>query len=234
MLLLSAQRWRPTGNTRVDTGRGGTPIRSEPPQALPLSLDFPARTRATSLLRSAHSGDADTLARLVPLIYGELRGMAHRQLAREGRGGPPGAGRTLQTTELVHEAYLKLVDETQVTSRGRAYFFAAAANAMRQVLIDRARRRRASKRGSGRAALSLDEGSIAVDTFADELVSLDDALGQLATISERQARVVECRYFGGLTVEETAEALGVSPRTVKSDWALARAWLHNVLRGSGA
>jgi RNA polymerase sigma factor (TIGR02999 family) len=154
--------------------------------------------------------------------------MAHRQLARE-LGGP---GRTLQTTELVHEAYLKLVDETQVTRRGRAYFFAAAANAMRQVLVDRARRRRASKRGSGRAALSLDEGSVAVDTFADELVSLDDALGQLASISERQARVVDCRYFGGLTVEETAEALGVSPRTVKSDWALARAWLHNVLRGS--
>ena len=182
------------------------------------------------LLQSADAGELTALSHLVPLIYDELRVMARRELARGGRGGP--ARRTLQTTELVHEAYLKLVDGSHITSRGRAYFFAAAANAMRQVLVDRARRRKASKRGAGRAVLSLEEDSVAVDDYAEELVSLDDALTRLSTMSERQARVVECRYFGGLSVEETADALGVSPRTVKSDWAVARAWLHHVLRGS--
>ncbi len=182
------------------------------------------QARTTSLLQSAESGAGDTLHRLVPLLYQELKRIARRQLGREG------SGQTLQTTDLVHEAYLRLVDQTQVTRHGRAYFFAAAARAMRQVLIDRARRRQAVKRGGGQAVLDLDQAGIAVDAFADALVDLDAALEELTRMSPRQARVVECRYFGGMSVEDTAEALAISPRTVKYDWALARAWLYGALR----
>ena len=190
-----------------------------------MSLDLAARTRTTILLQSADLDDAETVTGLVPMIYDELRAMAHRQLAREG------LEQTLQTTELVHEAYLRLVDDRYVTRRGRAYFFAAASHAMRRVLVDRARRRSAYKRGGGYCTtFALDETSVAVDAFAEELLDLDDALERLAALDPRQARVVECRYFGGLDVEETAVALGVSPRTVKSDWALARAWLYGELR----
>jgi RNA polymerase sigma factor (TIGR02999 family) len=187
-----------------------------------------AQARTTSLLRFAESGAGETLDRLVPLLYQELKRVARRQLGRDG------SGQTLQTTELVHEAYLRLVDQAQVTRHGRAYFFAAAARAMRRVLIDRARRRQAVKRGGGQAALDLDEVSIAVDAFADGLVNLDAALEELTRLSPRQVRVVECRYFGGMSVEQTAEALGISPRTVKYDWALARAWLYSALRGAAS
>jgi RNA polymerase sigma-70 factor, ECF subfamily len=187
--------------------------------------DLSSRSRATALLATADSGDGVALERLVPLLYDELRAMAHRELARERRN------ETLQTTALVHEAYLKLVDDSRVTRRGRAYFFAAAARAMRQVLVDYARRRNAVKRGGGAQVLSLDEGQVAVDEFAAELLDLDRALEQLATLNPRHARVVECRFFAGMSVEETAESLGVSPRTVKYDWALARAWLFDALDG---
>jgi RNA polymerase sigma-70 factor, ECF subfamily len=190
-----------------------------------MSLDLSSRSDATALLATADSGDGAALDRLVPLLYDELRVMAHRQLARERRN------ETLQTTALVHEAYLRLVDDSRVTRRGRAYFFAAAARAMRQVLVDHARRRNAEKRGGGARALSLDEEQIAVDEFAAELLDLDRALEQLATLNPRHARVVECRFFAGMSVEETAESLGVSPRTVKYDWTLARAWLFDALGG---
>lgn len=186
------------------------------------------QARTTSLLRSAESGAGESLDRLVPLLYQELKRVAHWQLAREG------SEQTLQTTDLVHETYLRLVDHTQVTRHGRAYFFAAAGRAMRRVLIDRARRRQAVKRGGGQPALDLDQAGIAVDAFADGLIDLDAALEELARLSTRQVRVVECRYFGGMSVEQTAEALGVSPRTVKSDWALARAWLYDALRSGAA
>ncbi|MFQ5569494.1 MAG: sigma-70 family RNA polymerase sigma factor [Rhodothermales bacterium] len=182
------------------------------------------RATTTSLLLSASAGDPDTMERLLPLIYDELREIAHRQLARERRH------HTLHTTALVHEAYLKLVDETQVTKRGRAYFFGAAARAMRQILVDYARRRNAQKRGAGQAPLSLEEGLASIDAFATELLDLDEALQQLAKLNPRHAQVVECRFFGGLSIEETAEALNISPRTVKYDWALARAWLFKALR----
>jgi RNA polymerase sigma factor (TIGR02999 family) len=183
-----------------------------------------AQAHTVSLLRLAESGDAQSVDHLVPLLYEELKRVAHRQLRREQ------SGQTLRTTDLVHEAYLRLVDQTQVTGRGRAYFFAAAARAMRHVLIDRARRRGAAKRGDGQADLDIDDTTIAVDAFAESLVDLDEALDGLAQLSPRQARVVECRYFGGMSVEETAEALAISPRTVKYDWALARAWLYSMLR----
>jgi RNA polymerase sigma-70 factor, ECF subfamily len=190
-----------------------------------MGLDPSACSRVTALLVTADSGDGGALDRLVPLLYDELRAMAHGQLARERRQ------RTLQTTGLVHEAYLRLADDSRVTRRGRAYFFAAAARAMRQVLVDRARRRNAAKRGGGAEEVSLDEEQVAVDDFVAELLDLDRALEQLAALNPRHARVVECRFFAGMSVEETAEALDVSPRTVKYDWALARAWLLDALDG---
>ena len=186
-------------------------------------------TSTTALLRTMEAADAPRVDELVPRIYGELRAMAHRQLAREARHP------TLQTTELVHEAYVRMVDDEAVTRRGRAYFFAAAAQAMRRVLIDAARRRHAAKRGGGSAAhLTLEERHVSVDGYASELLDLDTALRELEVHSVRQVRVVECRFFGGMSVEETAQAVDISPRTVKSDWALARAWLFDRLRGSGA
>lgn len=152
--------------------------------------------------------------------------MAHQQLARERMG------HTLQTTALAHEAYLKLVDGTQVAGRGRSYFFAAAGRAMRQVLVDHARRRNAVKRGGGVDPVPLEDVQVAADEFAVELLDLDAALTRLAELEPRHARVVECRYFAGMSVAETADALGVSSRTVKYDWALARAWLHEALQPS--
>lgn len=184
------------------------------------------RTQVTGAVRTADSGEPVPLDALVELIYDDLHAIAHRQLAREP------TGHTLQTTALVHEAYLKLVDGRDIGGRGRAYFFAAAARAMRQVLVDHARRRKAGKRGGGVPAVALDATHLAVDEFAIELIDLDRALDRLAELEPRQARVVECRYFGGMSVKETAEALGSSSRTVKYDWALARAWLYDAIGGA--
>lgn len=189
-----------------------------------MDSDLPSGSTATELLRSAESGDAASLDGLVPLIYERLRVIAHRQLVGEQRH------HTLQTTDLVHETYLRLVGDERVSQRGRAYFYGAAARAMRQVLVDAARKRNAVKRGGGISLVTLDDDASATTAFASELVELNDALIELEKLNPRQARVVECRYFGGLGVEETAEALGVSPRTVKSDWALAKAWLFDELR----
>ena len=181
------------------------------------------RGEVTGLLRSAESDGEDPLDRLWPLLYDDLRAIARRQLRRER------PGQTLVTTALVHEAYLKLVDSSAVAQRGRAYFFAAAARAMRQVLVDHARRRGRLKRQGGEDAPG--GISVGVDDFSAELLDLHDALDRLAAEHPRPARTVECRFFAGLSVEETAEALGVSPRTVKADWALARGWLYRELHG---
>jgi RNA polymerase sigma-70 factor, ECF subfamily len=189
-----------------------------------VNIELPLRAETTALLDSIESPDAPALDRLVPLLYDELREVAQRALSR-GRGNA-----TIQTTELVHEAYLRLVDDARVTRRGRAYFFGAAARAMRNVLVESARRRGTAKRGGDGAIVTLEEGHASVDAYAAELLDLDGALTALEAQSPRQARVVECRYFGGMSVEETADALDVSARTVKSDWAMARAWLYARLR----
>lgn len=180
------------------------------------------REKTTDLIVTAESSDATAINQLFPLVYNELRAMARHRLANERQD-------SLQTTALVHEAYLRLVDDTRVTQRGRAYFFGAVSRAMRQILVDRARRRIAIKRGEGAELVSLDEDQAAVAAYAAELVDLDEALNRLAERSPRHARVVELRYFAGLSVEQTAEVLAVSPRTVKSDWAMARAWLLSEL-----
>ncbi len=191
----------------------------DPPTPRPL----PVREEITALLDPSGPGGAEVMDRLLPLVYGELRRIARSQRAR-GPSTP-----TLRTTALVHEAYLRCVDDTRVTRQGRAYFYAALARAMRQVLIEAARRRETGKRGGGAQPLTLDEETQAVDAYAGDLLDLERALGELETRNPRLVRVVECRYFSGMTVEETAVALDVSPRTVKTDWAMARAWLRNRL-----
>jgi RNA polymerase sigma factor (TIGR02999 family) len=174
------------------------------------------------------SGDLMALDELLPTLFDELRAVAHRHLTREQDQV------TLQTTGLVHEAYLRLLRGNGVGQKGRAYFFAAAARAMRQVLVDAARRRRATKRGTGERPVSLDEVTESVTSFSEDLLALDRALLRLEEEHPRPARVVECRFFSGLSVDDTAEALGVSARTVKADWALARAWLYDMLMESAA
>jgi len=183
-----------------------------------------SRNARFDVLETGGSEYGASLDELVPLVYDELRRIAHGQLGGDERHDG------IHTTDLVHETYLRLAGDERVVQQGRAYFFGAAARAMRQVLVDAARRRHASKRGGGADVVTLDDDTVTVGAYADELLALDAALRELETHNPRQARVVECRYFGGLGVEESAAALGVSPRTVKSDWALARAWLFDELR----
>ena len=165
-----------------------------------------------------------TVDSLVPLLYDELRRIAHhRQRAEQ-------TGHTLETTGLVHEAYLRLVGTEHLNIADRAHVLAVAAQAMRHVLIDSAVRRKAIKRGGGRATVSIDDVPVVDDARSEELLALDEALSRLGEIDARQARVVECRFFGGMSIEDTAVALDLSPATVKRDWALARAWLNRELR----
>jgi RNA polymerase sigma factor (TIGR02999 family) len=174
-------------------------------------------------IEKAANISATDLNELIPLVYNELRAIAHRRLGNEMRQD------SLQTTALVHEVYLKLAHDTKVAQRGRAYFFAAVSNAMRQVLVEHARRRLALKRGGEPEIVTLDDDHEDADVYAAELVDLEEALNRLGARSPRHAQVVELRYFAGLSVEQTAEVLAVSPRTVKSDWAMARAWLFREL-----
>jgi RNA polymerase sigma factor (TIGR02999 family) len=174
----------------------------------------------TRLLESAVAGDGEALDRLLPLVYEDLRRVAHRQLDREG------GGHTLQTTALIHEAYLKLASGGAMSATSRAHFLAIAARAMRQVLVDYARRRKAAKRGGGVISVTLGDQAGTPDTSADDLLALDDALKQL---DPRQRQVIECRFFGGMEEKDIAEALGVSERTVRRDWVKARAWLYQAL-----
>jgi RNA polymerase sigma factor (TIGR02999 family) len=174
----------------------------------------------TQILQEVSGGDKDAPARLMPLVYDELRRLADHYLRQER------PDHTLQPTALVHEAYLKLIDQTRVDWQNRAHFFGVAAQLMRRILVDHARRHRASKRGGLRQKLTLDEAVDYSQPRDLDLVALDDALNALAQMDARQSQIVELRFFGGLTIEETAEALGISPATVKVDWSMAKAWLR--------
>lgn len=189
----------------------------------------------TDALLAVRAGGSGALERLVALVYADLARIAHRQLGLEA------TGHTLSTTALVHEAYLRLVDQTRAQWTDRAQFYAVAAQVMRRVLVDHARRHRTARRGGERGrTISLealgtaDAGSLAVADRADALLALDEALARLDALDARQARVVECRFFGGLTEAETAETLGVTPRTVARDWVKARGWLYRELRDDGS
>jgi RNA polymerase sigma factor (TIGR02999 family) len=181
------------------------------------------RSDITQALLDLSAGDRAAMDRLLPLVYDHLRSLARRALRRER------AGHTLTPTGLVHEAYLKLVQLDRIGWQGRAHFYAVAARAMRQVLVSYARGRKADKRGGGADHVPLDSVLVAAQHRPEQLTALDEALTGLEALSERQARVVECRFFAGMSVEETAEALAISPATVKREWTAARAWLTREL-----
>jgi RNA polymerase sigma factor (TIGR02999 family) len=181
----------------------------------------------TALLEEFAAGDAEALDRLFPLVYDELQRVAHGQMHRER------AGHTLDTTALVHEAYLKLVRHPpRVQWQSRIHFYAVAARAMRQILVNHARARGRAKRGGDATQISLDEAVVMPEARSEELIALDEALKRLEAMDARQSRVVELRYFGGLTIEETAQVLNVAVVTVKRDWTTARAWLYREVRAS--
>jgi RNA polymerase sigma-70 factor, ECF subfamily len=184
------------------------------------------RHSITDLLLQVRHGSPEALDRLFPLVYEALRRIARRQL----HGERP--GHSLDTTGLVHETYLRLVDHDRLQWQDRGHFFALASRAMRQILVDYARRYRALRRGGGACHQELHEEDATTDERGETLLALDEALERLAAINPRLSQVVECRYFGGLTEEETAQALGVTTRTVQRDWAKARGWLYLELRGS--
>jgi RNA polymerase sigma factor (TIGR02999 family) len=186
----------------------------------------PQHGDVTGLLTSWASGDRTALDRLMPLVYDELRRLAHRELRREGSEA------TLVTTALVHEAYLRLVDQSRTRLETRAHFLNVAAQMMRRVVVDTARKRRAAKRGAGAPPFSLDDvPEPTIDPANPDLIDLDGALTRLEAVDPKLSRVVELRYFAGLTLEETADVLGTSTTAAWRDWNTARAWLYNELQG---
>jgi RNA polymerase sigma factor (TIGR02999 family) len=180
----------------------------------------PSEADVTKLLSELAQGSQSAADKLVPLVYDELKRLARSYMRRER------PDHTLQTTALVHEAFLKLAQQKSPRWQGRAHFYGIAARLMRQVLIDHARGHMRDKRGGEKVTLPLDEALAFSPEQSEELVKLDEALDRLAKIDARQSRIVELRFFAGMTVEETAEFLGISPKTVKRDWAVAKAWLH--------
>ena len=181
----------------------------------------------TRLLQDCSQGNREALDKLLPLVYNELRRLAHSYLSHER------PDLTLQTTALVHEAYLKLIDQHSVNWENRAQFFAISAQAMRRILLDNARRHTAAKRGSGGQKISLDDvATLSVDSANESLIALDLALQKLETIDAAQSEIVELRYFGGLTIEETAAVLNISPSSVQREWTVARAWLYKAITGT--
>jgi len=183
--------------------------------------------RITEILATFGAGDEEALKSLIPLVYDELRRLAHYHLNRER------PDHTLQSTALVNEAYLRLAGQN-LRIQNRAHFFAIASQLMRQVLVDYARRHRAGKRGAGVCLLTLDRPIALPQTRSVDVVALDDALNNLARLDPQQSRIVELRFFGGLSIDETSAVLGVSPATVKRDWATARVWLHREISGPPA
>jgi len=179
----------------------------------------------TELLVGYGRGDKEAIDQLMPIVYDELRRQAARYLRREQ------PGHTLQTTALIHEAYIRLVDQRNVQWQNRAHFFGIAAQLMRRILVDHARTKKRVKRGGSDVRVSLDDATVAVKGQDLDVVALDEALERLAKIDEQQSRVVELRFFSGLTVEETAAVMRISAATVKRDWSMAKAWLHRELSG---
>ena len=191
-------------------------------QGLP---EVPSKVEVTQLLKAWGRGDDKALEQLIPVVEKELHRLAHRCMAREN------PGHTLQTTALVNEVYLRLVDVHEVSWQDRAHFFAISARMMRRILTDFARSRNYQKRGGAALHVSFDEALAVSQEQHAEIVAIDDALVELAELDPRKSQVVELRFFGGLSVEETAEALKISPETVKRDWRFAKSWLHRVLSG---
>lgn len=187
-------------------------------------MENPAREDVTVLLGQLAKGDGEAASRLIPVVYDELRRLATAYMRRER------SDHTLQPTALVHEAYLKLVEQRSVDWQGRAHFFAIAAQMMRRILIDHARGHLREKRGEGEKPVPLNEALVFAPEQSLELVKLDQSLKRLAEIDPRQSQIVELRFFGGLTVEQTANVLAISPKTVKRDWNVAKAWLHGDLK----
>ncbi len=190
-------------------------------------MPLPSTAQVTNLLVAWGHGDEAAFEQLIPVVHAELRRIARRHMGHERDG------HTLQPTALVNEAYLKLIDIRHVHWQDRAHFFAMSSRVMRRVLVDAARARGYQKRGAGACQVTLDEGRVGAKEPSADVVALDDALTALAAIDERKSQVVEMRYFGGLSIEETAEALGVSVRTVKRDWTMAKLWLVRELKKSG-
>jgi RNA polymerase sigma factor (TIGR02999 family) len=182
----------------------------------------------TQLLIGWGKGDKEALDELLPIVYDELRQQAARYLRRER------AGHTLQTTALIHEAYLRLVDQKNVKWQNRAHFFGIAAQLMRRILVDHARGKKRAKRGGSDIRVSLNEATAMAKTQDLDVLAIDEALNRLTEIDEQQGKIVELRFFSGMTVEETAEVLGISTATVKRDWSMARAWLHREISGESS
>ena len=181
----------------------------------------------TGLLKAWSNGDQSALEQLTPLVHSELHRLARRYLSKES------PGHTLQATALVNEAYMRLIDWRNVEWQNRAHFFGVSARLMRHILVDYARQRRSHKRGGGAVEVSLDQAAVISRERAADFVALDDALTSLAAFDERKSRIVELRFFGGLSIEETAEVLKISAATVKREWSLAQAWLYRELRKQG-
>ena len=183
----------------------------------------PAQQEVTQLLGDWSGGDEGALEKLIPLVQPELHRLAHHYMSRER------AGHTLQTTAILNEAYLQLVDNSKPVWQGRTHFIAAAAQLMRHIMVDHARKHQSLKRGGGALKVTLDEAALVTETRSQELLDLDEALERLAAQDARKSQIVELRYFGGLTVEETAEFLKLSQRTVEREWTAAKAWLYREL-----
>jgi RNA polymerase sigma factor (TIGR02999 family) len=182
---------------------------------------MPPSHEVTKLLKDWSAGDESALEKLMPLVYDELRQLAHQHMRREKRG------HTLQTSALVNEAYLRLVDQSKIEWGSRGHFFGIAARLMRQILVDQARRRNFAKRGGGAIQVALNEATTVAQEQSANVMALDDALKNLEKTDQRKSRIVELRFFGGMSIEETATVLKVSPGTVMRDWTFARAWLRN-------
>lgn len=185
--------------------------------------EAPKQVDITQLLLQWGGGDASALDELMPIVYAELRRIARRFMRRQSPNN------TLQTTDLVNEAYLRLIDSSRVNWQGRTHFFAVSAQLMRRILVDAARRRNSQKRGGGQVRVTLDDRLDIADVDGTDVVALDEALKRLAQLNPRHSQIVELRYFGGLTEDQVADLLSISPRTVRRDWSLAKAWLYREL-----